>query len=143
MRWRFSCALPKKNRTWELRDWFSINAWGAKDWDLSPDQWTSAKNLSPSLSQWIYCLDSGWTSPSLRSLPISKAWLNPSRDGLELGTARMCQYQFPATRESTESLLIQVCLSLPLYLSWQLSQQWGNIPAFKHLQPLCILLCAL
>lgn len=44
-----------------LRHWFFINAWFREDWDLSPDQWISSKNLSPFSSQWTYNLGSDWT----------------------------------------------------------------------------------
>ena len=57
-------------RRMELRNWetdlFLLNAWFTEDWDLSPDQWTSAKNPSLPSSQWTYCLNSGWTSPFAR-----------------------------------------------------------------------------
>ena len=38
------------------------------------------EHLSPSSSQWTYCLGSGWTSPSLHSLPRNTTCPQPSRD---------------------------------------------------------------
>ena len=43
-------------------------------------QWTFVKNLSPFSSQWAYCLVSGWTSPSLHSLPINRLLPKPSNN---------------------------------------------------------------
>ena len=59
-----------------MRNWIFINAWVREGWDLSPDQRTSSKNLSPSSREWTDKLDCGWTSSSVSSLSISTAFRN-------------------------------------------------------------------
>lgn len=78
-KWKISCGPLQE---WKLRigDWFPLNAWFTEDGDFCPDQCTSATNNFPSSSQWIHCLDSGWTFPSLHSLPISTACPKPLTD---------------------------------------------------------------
>ena len=57
-----------------------MNAWFTEVQDLSPDQRTSAGNSSPPSSQWNYCFNSGWNSPSLSSLPRSTTHPKSSTD---------------------------------------------------------------
>ena len=78
MKWVISHIYPQEYETEELRDWFPVNSWLTEDQDLSPDQRTPTKTLSPSSSQWTYCLDSGWTSSSLYFLPLNRACPKPS-----------------------------------------------------------------
>ena len=47
IRWRLSYMCRQKNRKYKLRDGFLLNTWFTEDWELSPDHWTSTKNLSP------------------------------------------------------------------------------------------------
>ena len=67
-----------KPTNWNLPRLISYNCLITEDRDSSPDQWTPAKNLSPSASQWTRCLDSGWTPCALHSLPMDTTHPKPS-----------------------------------------------------------------
>lgn len=79
-KWRILCMCPPGEQNLRDERLTSHKCVTYREQKLIPDQWASAKNLSPFSSQWTYCLGSGWTSPSLFSLPINAAHLNPSMD---------------------------------------------------------------
>ena len=99
-RWEYWGTYPTK--CWHVHTWKDFNLkWNQRIWNgyshrhpqkklkayilisikcliyrrprLSLGPWLSAKALLPPWSQWMYCLDSDWTSPSLHSLPINTA----------------------------------------------------------------------
>lgn len=74
-----ACTLGRMKPTnWNLLRLISYKCLITEDRDLSPDQKTPAKHLSPSSSQWTCCLDSGWTPWSLHSLPMDTTHPKPS-----------------------------------------------------------------
>ena len=120
-----ACTLGRMKPTnWNLLRLISYKCLITEDRDLSPDQKTPAKHLSPSSSQWTCCLDSGWTPWSLHSLPMDTTHPKPSMTYLWLvqhafGELQLLCYSWKK-QNKTQFLLFWACLSRLLYLSSQI-----------------------
>lgn len=110
---------PSEEKNLRTERLISINAWLTEYQDSPPKQWTCIKHLLSSSSHWACCLDSNWTPHSLHYLPMSTASSSSGR-ACSLLFCVFPEMQFLCYSQINSISGYWACLTLPLYLRWQM-----------------------